>query len=784
MTAEHANLPDNDPRFSAVLLACLEAMDNGQPVRREELLARHPEFAADLGKFLEDQERVDRCVAPLREAVALPSPLPGPVHEPGMVQIGAGTEPLGDFRILREVGRGGMGVVYEAEQLSLGRRVALKVLPLAAMMDPRQLQRFQNEARAAASLEHPHIVPVYGVGCERGVHYYAMKFIDGQSLAGLIHAQRQTCEPRPSGAGDVPPLPDGRGSDTTSPVAALSTQRPARDAAAFRQIAEWGIQAAEALEHAHGIGIVHRDIKPANLLIDGQGALWVTDFGLARTGADGGLTMSGDVLGTWRYMSPEQALARHGLVDHRTDIYSLGLTLYELLTGTPAIQGKDREEILNAITLDEPRVPHALDAAIPRDLETIVLKALEKDPAERYVTAREFAEDLRRFMAHEPIRAKPPGALHRARKWAQRHKAGVAAAACVFGVAMVGLAVVAFVLWEKEAETRAALRQVEEQRSAALANEAWANALRDQAEVDLDKTLGAVSGLLRELDRKEFSNMPGIERVRRELGAYILRHCQSYLDGQGSDPVIRNRTATGHVTVGSLYRMQGEHHKAREAMVKGVSISEALTREFPAEARYWHRLAHNRMYLSACLGDQGQKLGAAETYRKAMEAFEAAFRLAPDNARVLNNLAWHLTVSDVPTIRDPARAVGLARRAVKLVPDQPWMWNTLGLACYRTRRWREAIDALEKSRVLPSRRTTFPHDKASTWFYLAMAYGQLREGQKAHSSYEKAVWWMDESAPTALEPLRRLRAEAAEVLGIHEPPTPGKEGSPQKRPDR
>src|SRR5439155_23338055 len=188
----------------------------------------------------------------------------------------SGSRIFGDFRILREVGRGGMGVVYEVEQISLNRRVALKVLPFAATMDPRQLQRFQNEARAAASLEHPHIVPVYGVGCERGVHYYAMKFIDGQSLAALIDAQRQSSEqcppregeapaepsptgpfpsphsePRPLGSGSDSPLPHGRGSDDTPPIAALSTERAPRDAAAFRQIAEWGIQAAEALEHAH-----------------------------------------------------------------------------------------------------------------------------------------------------------------------------------------------------------------------------------------------------------------------------------------------------------------------------------------------------------------------------------------------------------------------------------------------------------------------------------------------------------------------------------------------------
>jgi serine/threonine protein kinase len=192
----------------------------------------------------------------------------------------------------------------------------------------------------------------------------------------------------------------------------------------YKSVAELGIQAAEALEHAHSLGIVHRDIKPANLMIEssplappgrgvgGEGLhLWVTDFGLARTAADAGLTMTGDVLGTLRYMSPEQALAKHGLVDHRTDVYSLGVTLYELLTGRPAVEGRDREEILNAITLKEPRPPRTVDASIPQDLETIVLKALAKEPGERYATAKELADDLRYFHEDKPIRALRPTLL-------------------------------------------------------------------------------------------------------------------------------------------------------------------------------------------------------------------------------------------------------------------------------------------------------------------------------------------------------------------------------------
>ena len=208
---------------------------------------------------------------------------------------------FGDFEIEEEIGRGGMGIVYRARQLSLKRTVALKVLPLAATLDPRRLQRFHNEAQAAASLHHTNIVPVYFVGSERGVHFYAMQLIDGQTLAAVIHDQRRSESKEPVQE------PGAEPTACTTPAAAFSTAKPGRDAAYFRKVAELGVQAAEALDHAHQMGVVHRDIKPANLMLDGRGTLWVTDFGLAQLQTDAGLTLTGDLVGTLRYMSPEQA---------------------------------------------------------------------------------------------------------------------------------------------------------------------------------------------------------------------------------------------------------------------------------------------------------------------------------------------------------------------------------------------------------------------------------------------------------------------------------------------
>jgi superkiller protein 3 len=367
---------------------------------------------------------------------------------------------LGDFRIVREVGRGGMGIVYEAEQVSLGRRVALKVLPFAATMDPRQLQRFHNEARAAAGLHHTNIVPVYAVGSERGVHYYAMQFIDGRTLAQFVAEQRReaVAQVRTTDEADAA----ARSATTPAPAAQATSTAP-RDAAYYRRVAEWGIQAAEALDCAHSFGVIHRDIKPANLIVDETGRLWVTDFGLAQVQSDTRLTMTGDLVGTLRYMSPEQALAKRVVVDHRTDVYSLGATLYEMLSLEPAYRGHDRQELLRQIAFEEPRAPRRINRAIPVELETIVLKALEKNPVDRYATAGELADDLRHWLEDRPIQARRPSLRQVAAKWARRHRSAVWAAAVV--LLMVALVEGSNVLWwlkkctQAETEARVELNE-------------------------------------------------------------------------------------------------------------------------------------------------------------------------------------------------------------------------------------------------------------------------------------------------------------------------------------
>jgi WD40 repeat protein len=424
-------------QFALLVEELTEKLQAGEPIDVEAFLQAHPEDAEQLRRLLPAL----LLLAEVSGSGARPAPAVAAGDEPGE---------LGDFRILREVGRGGMGIVYEAEQVSLGRRVALKVLPFAATMDPRYLQRFHNEARAAAGLHHTNIVPVYAVGCERGVHYYAMQFIDGRTLAEFITQQRGGASSQVPAGGEaaaaVATVP-------TVPAAGQATSAAPRDAAYFRLAAEWAIQAAEALDCAHALGVVHRDIKPANLLVDGTSRLWVTDFGLAQVQSDARLTLSGDLVGTLRYMSPEQAMAKRAVIDHRTDLYSLGATLYELLTLEPAFAGADRQELLRQIAFEEPAPPRRRNRAISAELETIVLKALEKNPADRYATARELADDLRRFLEHRPIRARRPTLANRAAKWAQRHRPLVAAAAAFLVLAVLGLTAGLLLLARQQAET-------------------------------------------------------------------------------------------------------------------------------------------------------------------------------------------------------------------------------------------------------------------------------------------------------------------------------------------
>lgn len=352
---------------------------------------------------------------------------------------------IGDFRIVRELGRGGMGVVFEAVQESLQRTVALKVLSLDGRVTEREIQRFQNEANAAAQLHHPHIVPVYSVGTSDNVHYYAMQRIDGDNLGRVILNARQLLDSKiqgnshetPVAAGSTRKSPESPGLDRKSRTNRSSDLFPTSDflqlhsagrrsntppRLAIESVIQIGISAARALHHAHELGVIHRDIKPSNLMLDQEGHIWVTDFGLALVNGNSAITLTGEIIGTLRYMSPEQTLARRIVVDHRTDIYSLGITLYELATLRKAYDGATSRDIIRQVCFEEPQSLRRFCPQIPEDFEVIIFKAISKSPEDRYQTAEEFAADLERFRHDKPIVARRPTIVHRLKRWIRHHQ--------------------------------------------------------------------------------------------------------------------------------------------------------------------------------------------------------------------------------------------------------------------------------------------------------------------------------------------------------------------------
>jgi eukaryotic-like serine/threonine-protein kinase len=639
-------------------------------------------------------------------------------------------------------------------------------------------------------------VPVFSVGSERGVDYYAMQFIEGQSLAALIRdlgEQEAAGKPRTvsdsdidAGPSSAPPAPPRSGSST-------------RDRAFFRSVADLGIQAAEALHHAHEEGVVHRDVKPSNLLVDTRGALWVTDFGLARIQGNASMTATGDLLGTLRYMSPEQALGSPTAVDHRTDVYSLGATLYELLTLRPAFDGRDRQEMLRRIANDEPVAPRKVNPSIPRDLETIVLKAMSKEPGGRYDSARELADDLGRFLEDQPIQARRPSLFEHLAKWARRHRAAVTAAASVLIIAtFVGAAL----LWRETQRTQAALTRLQELRQ----REIKAVPMIFSMSSDMTMTvMGRISMMSGDADK-----------------ANIYRQAQQFYQGivelTRAEPEFREIAARAHYGVGftrMLLRQPGSEEEFREAIERlkdlvalapesidlRVRLSDAYnwlgvqvkyTKGFKEAEPYLRQAVEaQRAIIEQSPGYLPQYAGILAQWASTLEAegrheeagravdeladlcakhasptavrsispvnlamayvslgnllsernrrveAEAAYRrgleLDPTSTRLLNDLAWLLVTRPGTSPYDPTRALQLSKKAVAKDPKAGELWNTLGVAHARNGEWKEAADALEKSMNL--RGGGDPND----WFFLAMALWHQGDKQRARQEYDRAV---------------------------------------------
>jgi eukaryotic-like serine/threonine-protein kinase len=502
----------DDPRVLQLVRDYLSELEAGRTPDRTAYEGRYPDLSPAVAECLDGVELAHAAGLAMR-----PAPPPPLSTEPS-------AEPLGDFRIVREIGRGGMGVVYEAVQLSLGRRVALKVLPFAAGMDAKQLQRFKTEAHAAAQLHHTNIVPVYAVGCERGTHFYAMQLIEGRPLDSLIRELRGDAEEHTGNTTVDFRLRSTAPGTAPEPGVSRTVSATTRHRETYRTAARIALQVAEALDYAHEAGVVHRDIKPANLLLDPKGNVWVTDFGLAQVNAEANLTRTGDVFGTLRYMSPEQATGNRVLVDHRTDVYSLGATLYELLTLQPIFPGVDRQSLLFQILHDDPQPLRVHDRNVPAELETIVLKAASKLPHERYTTAGELAADLRRYLDDRPILARRPTLTDRVRKWLRRHPAYVGAGVLLLILTAIGLAVSTAVVGGAKHQVELAL-----DREKVRAKE---------AEDRFELARRAVDEMI-QVANDQLANDPVQEGLRKKLLESAVAYYQEFIAFRTDDPTAQ-----------------------------------------------------------------------------------------------------------------------------------------------------------------------------------------------------------------------------------------------------
>lgn len=680
-----------------VLERYLADLEQGNAPDQQALLAAHPELADELLPYLESLRLIDCATRDLRITKAGASGEPNAHAAPTLRQIG-------EYQIVREIGRGGMGIVYEAHQKSLNRQVALKILPFAAVLDQRQIARFRNEAQAAAQLHHPHIVPVFAVGQEQGVYFYAMQFIDGQALDQAIAELRDSATQPAANSTKARGMTNGSTTTLHSGIAsAFRDHKAIRHPDFFRSVARLGKEAAEALQHAHEHGIVHRDVKPSNLLIDGRGKLWVTDFGLARIQSNNGVTLTGDIIGTLRYMSPEQA-SGSAIIDARSDVYSLGLTLYELLTQKHAHAGDDRQTLVRQIVDDDPIAPRKLNPAIPIDLETIVLGAMSKSRDDRYQSAQSLADDLQRFLEGMPTLCKRPSLLDRAGKWARRHRSLVATAACAVGLLCVVSVAGLVMLAREQARTSAALKDVERNAKRSQQNFERADRHFQQAWAAVDQ-FGGLSDRL--------SEFPGAESVRRDALIGMLKFYREFTLDAGNDPQLREQSAMAHFkvakiaaklgalkdaiqeyrrsqellkplvdsnpsrpdllaqlavshnNVGLLFASRAESDAARREYLQAIEIQQKLVRMHAGDAAFASQLAESEANFGLLLDQLGDAEGAEQSLRAAVDVLRRLSSSQPQRAQslaiALNNLGFMLRS------RNPAAADKSAREAIDIL---------------------------------------------------------------------------------------------------------------------
>jgi serine/threonine protein kinase len=662
----------------------LDRQRNGESPSVTEYVQKYPEHAEEIRDLFPTILAMERCKEQRDSQPAAPADSTLP-------------EWIGDYRILSEIGRGGMGVVYEAEQVSLGRRVALKVLPRHAMLGEKALLRFRREARMAARLHHTNIVPVFGVGEHEGLHFYVMQLIRGVSLDKVIQAlRRQLREGMPrtsagplpfsaeraaqallggsfahsrpattlaasgdldavakaaavtpagaSGGGGLPPPeavptvllpaeadPSGSRQEPGSAPGERSGEGPGRplgsrpDDRYFKSVARIGVQVADALHHAHLQGTVHRDVKPGNLLLDERGVIWLADFGLARDWDQEGLTRTGDIAGTLLYVAPEQLEGKPGSA---SDIYSLGATLYELLTLRPAFTDTQAAQMIRKIQEGVFPRPRALCREIPRDLETIILKAMARDPRQRYATAGELRDDLQRFLNDLPVRARRTSLPERFWRWCRRNRAVATLSLTAAGLlilALVAFAVGYFQTRWANRQVQASLAKEKRQRQRAVASSKLAQRALDRIfnRFAQDRLPDAKGLTIQEGENEiEILTPPVLSAEDAALLEQLLGYYEELAKQEVEDLSLRRKVADARRRVGDIRFRLGKPEGALAAYQGALELYGSLRHNAPGDQPLLVEVAsiHNR--IGNVRGSTRRRNDQRGAYRQALALLE------------------------------------------------------------------------------------------------------------------------------------------------------------------
>jgi serine/threonine-protein kinase len=734
----------SDARSPVELLAdeFLARCKRGERPTIKEYCDRHPELAHEIRDVFE-------AVLMVEDLKPGSGDVSGSLGE-SLQAGGKRLQRVGNYRILCEIGRGGMGVVYEAEQQALGRRVALKVLPRASAGDGSAQLRFQREAKAAARMHHTNIVPVFDVGQDGEYLYYAMQLIHGQSLDLVIQdlkrlraqsgatpvaqdraAERSIAASLVTGQFAKEDLAMAAESDSQATAAyegraPSSAMLPGQSdistvtsnrGAYFRSVAQIGVQTASALSYAHSRGIIHRDIKPGNLILDTTGNVWVTDFGLAKTG-DSAMTHTGDILGTVRYMAPERF---RGQCDVRADVYALGMTLYELLTLKAAYKSADRLELIEMIRHSEAARPRSIDSQIPRDLETIVMKAIDKDPKRRYQSADELGEDLQRFVNDEPIKARRVGPVERLGRWCRHHPAVAGLIAAVLLLMAAGTAVSC---WQAVVTTRA--RADLAAKNAALAEEQAKVEARfelAQKAIALFHTGVSEDMLLKNAEFKELRT----KLLKEAAGFYT--DLEKLLAGQ-TDAKSRKALAAAYYQLGRLTRWIGDPKEALAVHRKALALRRELAAAQGADVETRLDVAFSVRFEGDLLYRTGDLKGALRAFEEERDIATAVMaESARDGVRAVLAESQKCIGDVLMQMGKPAEALQAYQKGLaigqKLADASAMLQSQLSIASLLTQtgKLEEALTAFRKALAIQQKfARTNPADAE---FYLAWCHESI-----------------------------------------------------------